>query len=61
MDMTKFEHTDDPGFTALAGELRRWVRALGIPPSTEATGATEATISEIRLNTSDPSVQQGEP
>lgn len=26
MGMTKFEHGDDPGFTAVAGELRRWVK-----------------------------------
>ena len=28
MDMTKFENVDDPGFKAIAGELRRWIRAL---------------------------------
>ncbi|RDW67886.1 hypothetical protein BP6252_09282 [Coleophoma cylindrospora] len=28
MDMTKFEYADDPGFTAIAGELRRWVKNL---------------------------------
>ncbi len=28
MDMTKFEQRDDPGFTAIAGELRRWVKEL---------------------------------
>lgn len=26
--MTKFESEDDPGFKAVAGEIRRWVRAL---------------------------------
>jgi hypothetical protein len=31
MDMTKFEHTDDSGFNALAGELRRWIKALSTP------------------------------
>ncbi len=31
MDMTKFEQGDDPGFTAVAGELRRWVKALSEP------------------------------
>jgi len=31
MDMTKFEEGDDPGFTAVAGEVRRWVRALSGP------------------------------
>jgi ankyrin repeat protein len=31
MDMTKFEDLDDPGFIAVAGEIRRWIRALGQP------------------------------
>lgn len=31
MDMTKFEDGDDPGFKAVAGELRRWVKRLGQP------------------------------
>jgi hypothetical protein len=31
MDMTKFERGDDPGFTAVAGELRRWVKELSAP------------------------------
>jgi hypothetical protein len=26
MNMTKFENVDDPGFKAVAGELRRWVK-----------------------------------
>lgn len=26
MDMTKFENADDPGFKAVAGEVRRWVK-----------------------------------
>jgi hypothetical protein len=30
MEMTKFESVDDPGFTAIAGELRRWVKALSM-------------------------------
>jgi hypothetical protein len=29
MDITKFEDGDDPGFKAVAGELRRWLRELG--------------------------------
>jgi hypothetical protein len=43
MDMTKFEHEEDPGFIAVAGELRRWVKALtatthtDIPPAVEPT------------------------
>jgi hypothetical protein len=28
MDMTKFVDGDDPGFVAVAGELRRWVREV---------------------------------
>jgi hypothetical protein len=28
MDMTKFEDVEDPGFIAVAGELRRWVKEL---------------------------------
>ena len=28
MDMTKFESEDDPGFVAMVGELRRWIRDL---------------------------------
>jgi hypothetical protein len=28
MDMTKFEYEDDPGFEAVAGELRRWSKEL---------------------------------
>lgn len=28
MDMTKFEHEEDPGFIAVAGELRRWTKSL---------------------------------
>lgn len=33
MDMTKFEDVDDPGFLAIAGELRRWCRELSSSPS----------------------------
>jgi hypothetical protein len=31
MDMTKFEREDDPGFTAVAGELHRWVKEPSAP------------------------------
>ncbi len=27
IDMTKFEHLDDPGFVQITGELRRWMNA----------------------------------
>ena len=30
MDMTKFEGEDDPGFVAVAGELRRWSKELAL-------------------------------
>lgn len=40
MDMTKFEDASDPGFTAVAGELRRWVRELATPSDAQATAAT---------------------
>jgi hypothetical protein len=28
MDITKFESEDDPGFAAVAGELRRWIKEM---------------------------------
>jgi hypothetical protein len=31
MDMIKFEDISDPGFIAVTGELRRWVRELTAP------------------------------
>jgi len=31
MDMTKFEREYDAGFTAVAGELRRWTKELARP------------------------------
>ena len=37
MDMTKFENGDDPGFTAVAGELRRWVKESIAPSNAEVT------------------------
>ena len=39
MDMTKFEDPSDPGFTAVAGELRRWVRELVAPSDARAVAA----------------------
>jgi hypothetical protein len=36
--MTKFEHLDDPGFIAVAGELRRWVKALDVPSNAAFPG-----------------------
>ena len=38
--MTKFEDASDPGFTAVVGELRRWVRELTAASDAQATSAT---------------------
>ncbi|RFU30301.1 hypothetical protein B7463_g6063, partial [Scytalidium lignicola] len=40
LDMTKFDSAEDPGFTAITGELRRWVKELGVPSNVEMTRAT---------------------
>lgn len=37
--MTKFEHVDDPGFTAITGELRRWVKEMTPLSNASAPGA----------------------
>ena len=39
MDMTKFEQGDDPGFTAIVGELRRWIKGLTVPRNVLVSGA----------------------
>ncbi|OBT50677.1 hypothetical protein VE04_08704 [Pseudogymnoascus sp. 24MN13] len=36
MNMTKFENLDDPGFIAIVGELRRWIKALSRAQEVEA-------------------------
>ncbi|RYP55419.1 hypothetical protein DL770_010923 [Monosporascus sp. CRB-9-2] len=48
MDMTKFASTDDPGFVAVCGELRRWIRDMdaaerhyGNPPLLPDSGFDE--------------------
>jgi len=43
MDMTKFEGVDDPGFVAVAGELRRWSRELC---SSSPSGAHSETLAQ---------------
>jgi hypothetical protein len=40
MDMTKFEDASDPGFIAVVGELRRWVRELEALSKTQVAAAT---------------------
>lgn len=47
MDMTKFEHTEDPGFTAVAGELRRWVKALDVFSNAAVTGAATSQQQQV--------------
>lgn len=32
MEMTKFDSEDDPGFRAITGELRRWIKGLTVAP-----------------------------
>jgi hypothetical protein len=39
MDMTKFEHKDDPGFAAVTGELCRWVKEISALSNASAPGA----------------------
>ena len=45
MDMTKFEDRNDPGFKAVAGELRRWVKELDQSKVSDSgeTGSADAT------------------
>ena len=35
MDMIRFGSIDDPGFTAVAGELRRWVKRISVSSTVE--------------------------
>ncbi|KAI9766019.1 MAG: hypothetical protein M1840_007026, partial [Geoglossum simile] len=44
-DMTKFEDRNDPGFKAIAGELRRWVKELDRSNSVEIASAKAADVS----------------
>ena len=36
MDMTKFEDVEDPGFIAVTGELRRWIKNIAQSSSRQA-------------------------
>lgn len=52
MDMTKFEDVNDPGFTAVAGELRRWSKELAQsegPPSTSVDEPAQISCSVSSL------------
>lgn len=50
--MTKFEHEEDPGFVAVAGELRRWTRSLSA--SNDALAAGEAVRRETNVKIQKP-------
>lgn len=41
MNMTKFEDVNDPGFIAVAGELRRWAKELAKPPTPSLVNVSE--------------------
>jgi hypothetical protein len=41
MDMTKFEDVDDPGFVAVTGELRRWIKELATAGRLQGSGPTQ--------------------
>jgi hypothetical protein len=45
MDMTKFENVDDPGFKAVVGELRRWVKE-SIQPRNARSGSPRRSVNE---------------
>ena len=47
MDMTKFEYIEDSGFTAIAGELRRWVKALDVSNNAVVTGAATSQQQQV--------------
>lgn len=52
MDMTKFEDVNDPGFIAVAGELRRWSKELAQsrgPTSTSVDKPAQISYSESPL------------
>jgi hypothetical protein len=42
MDMTRFEHGDDPGFIAVVGELRRWIKELTVLSSVSVPDAARS-------------------
>ena len=44
--MTKFEHKDDPGFIAIAGELRRWAKGSIAPSNPEVL--REAVLGQLQ-------------
>ena len=47
MDMTKFVNGDDSGFVAVAGELRRWVKALDVSSNAAVTGAASSQQQQV--------------
>jgi len=47
--MTKFEHEEDPGFNAVAGELRRWTKALSTPGNALVAGEEVSQETEVEI------------
>jgi hypothetical protein len=45
MDMTKFETVSDPGFIAVVGELRRWVRE-SVQPRNARSSSPRRSVNE---------------
>jgi hypothetical protein len=58
MDMTKFEHVDDPGFVAIAGELRRCIKELSAAESSRSPDS--ASFSTLSLGPGGVNNSQGE-
>jgi hypothetical protein len=46
MDMTKFGSFEDPGFIAVCGELRRWLKELRVVGGIEITAPAEASAQQ---------------
>lgn len=59
MDMTKFEDVNDPGFIAVAGELRRWSKELAQSIAPSLTSITKAAQMSASVSSPDPQVGMG--
>jgi len=60
MDMTKFEYLNDPGFIAVAGELRRWIKELAAGQSSQVpTSASQIPFAALSLGAGGQSSNQG--
>lgn len=50
MDMTKFGDVDDAGFTAIVGELRRWVKEIGVTQAKQSEEASRQINKNLGIN-----------